>query len=183
MRGPASRRRLLTFALAGLCAALAVLAFLPPPDPVPAVRAGAGATAPAERGTTEIAIPLRAEGGPAFKRPIFLASRRMPGGGSGEPVDGLKLKAVFLGPGMKKALVETTGGNAAVWVTPGQNFRGWRVEEIHAESVVLTGRSGRRTLELEKPEAAPAARSRRKPARPVRNPVDPERVQITDGPE
>lgn len=153
MRGRKSRRNLLTIALLGLCAVLAVLAFVPPPAPVPEKNVRPQAAAPLDGAEVkDVAGRPPAADGPAFRRPIFLPSRRLPGGGV-ETVNGLKLRAVFLGPGTKKALVETAAGEEPVWVTTGQELAGWQVEEIDTESVVLMGRNGRRTLKLEKPDA------------------------------
>lgn len=164
MKGRASRRYVLTIALSGLCLALAVLAFVPPPQPAPEPIRRLVA-APAVNGNAAgTVIPRVARDGPAFQRPIFLPSRRLPGGG-GIAVVGLKLRAVFLGPGTKKALLET-GGTEPVWVTTGQDVGGWQVVEIKAESVVLTGRNGRRTLELEKPDAEPVTRQARTSPKP-----------------
>jgi hypothetical protein len=167
-----SRRRLMTLGLAGLCAALAVLSFVPPsPAPPPESRDRVSVAAPA--GTHGISVVERTPSADsaAFRRPIFLPSRRLPGNGSGgaASVGGLTLKAVFLGPEMKKALLGGPGTRDGRWVTPGQTVDGWKVEEIHAESVVLSGPDGRSTLELEKPEAAPASRQKRASPRADRN--------------
>lgn len=163
MKGAASKRRMLTIGLLTLCAALGILAFLPPPLPAPE---------PAERvdtvslpeGGGEAPLQLRVSEGDAFRRPIFVASRRMPqtaGPNGAAPLQGLKLKAVFLGPGVEKALVTAAGQTEGTWITTDQEFEGWQVESITAETVVLSGQGGRRTLDLEKPEAEPIRHGQR----------------------
>ena len=185
MKDPKSRRRVMTFGLAGLCTALAVLAFVPPPPaPAPPSADRVSVAAPGGDGGPTLMERNPGTGSAAFRRPIFMPSRRMPGGGNGgaASVGGFTLKAIFLGPETKKALLTAPRGREGRWVTPGQTLDGWRVEEIHAESVVLNGPDGRRTLELEKPEAAPAGRKRRK-SRQRRPPNEPGPVKSEQGPE
>ncbi|MFP4004732.1 MAG: hypothetical protein ACLFV8_13215, partial [Alphaproteobacteria bacterium] len=159
------------------------LAFVPPPPGPGPHTAGRGATAPplGENGEMEKAVPKDAADGPAFRRPIFVPSRRLQGGGPGG-VEGLKLRAVFMGPGTKKALVEIAPARETLWVTPGQEIAGWQVEEIHAEHVILSRRDGRRTLELEKPEEA-SGRARTSSRHRGRNTADTEKVRTSKQPE
>lgn len=171
MGGPASRRKVLTFGLIGVCLTFAALAFLPPPAAVPEPVGRTEAAPLGDISSLEPMVQAQPANGPAFQRPIFLPSRRLPdqeGPAAGIAVEGLKLRAVFLGPDTKKAFITTNERPEGQWVRIGQPFEGWRVEAIRPKMVVLAGAGGREELKLEKPETIPgrnvAPSARQRPA-------------------
>jgi hypothetical protein len=112
------------------------------------------AAAPAAQ-TAENAPPPDAQSpadfaGAILARPLFRADRHPyvtnDEDVSTAPVDLPRLAGILLATDLKRAIFAPDGSDKAIVVSEGDNVGGWRVQEIAADSVTMTGPDGTRRI-------------------------------------
>jgi hypothetical protein len=98
-------------------------------------------------------------------RPLFIETRRMPKDepppaaapsevavslGPASALDGLTLSGIVMSGGTRVALVKAATGESPPALKEGDEFRGWHVEKIEAEAVVLTAQGEEKRIEFPK---------------------------------
>ena len=84
-------------------------------------------------------------------RPVFRADRRPYASNDQEanaaaPVDLPRLTGILLSSNMKRAIFAPDGSDKPIVVAEGENVGDWRVQEIAADTVTMTGPDGTRRL-------------------------------------
>ena len=135
--------RLPAFILVGfvVCAALILIEFgsITSHRPSPEARLPPAEIEPAAPETRKLADPLFS---PTQRRPETASSAD----DADSPLRDVRLTGVVIGPGLRIAIFAVTGTNSRV-LSEGEALKGWRLESISPEGVMLSGPAGNIVLE------------------------------------
>jgi hypothetical protein len=135
--------RLPTLILVGcaVCAGLILIEFgsINSHRPLPGARLPPAEIAPAAQGIRKLADPLSS---PTQRRPKTASSAN----DADSLLRDVRLTGVVIGPDVRIAIFAVTGANSRV-LSEGGALKGWRLESISPEGVVLSGPAGNMVLE------------------------------------
>ncbi len=104
--------------------------------------------------TFEVNAARDGVGEEARARPIFHTDRRAfaapaePSGEERETLSGYAMVGSLVTNSVQRALLSNDARGVSAWVSPGEEFLGWTVEEVGPDRVVLSGEGGETVLAL-----------------------------------